>query len=140
MRIQTKPQTIWQLYVQGGHHLPFMVIYKASEHWHRDVIVRIHRMFKVGPIDRVSMYRVYRESGPNGTYVYPLENGMSIRTLSEKMKGSRRLYERLLGPPVLCRHFAEPIFIRVGHEWSYNRPEHYVPPLDKEEEPATLDL
>jgi hypothetical protein len=164
MRIQTKRQTIWQLYVQGGHHLPFMVIHHGLLHWHYDVIVRIHRKYKVGPIDKVTMYHAHHPNEGDNP-IRGLER-VAMKEWSNRVPGDHPL-------PYTCQHWAEPIWYRIGKGWSIRTldreqaehdhtdlaaVEHRETPrerintageafrgaaeynIDKEEEPSILDL
>jgi len=118
MRVQTKRQTIYQLYVQGGRHLPFMVIHHGLLHWHYDVIVRIHRKFKVGPIDRVTMYHTHRptDDSPPGVLEHAAERVYNdFPTYGDPKNVPVYEVEHV---PYQCKHWAEPLWYRIGKGWS----------------------
>jgi hypothetical protein len=157
MKVQTKRQTIWVLYVQGGRHLPFMVIHKGKTHWNHYVILSIHRKWKVGKIDKVTM--VHATFDEESRRYVMMDEDQELNGLGRAMNGykTHELNSERGALTLLCKHFAEPIWYRIGKGWrivtvSEGHPEedaersreaqHEVlqKVLDEKVESATLDL
>jgi hypothetical protein len=117
MRLQTERQTIYQLYVQGGRKLPFMVIHHGLLHWHRDVIVSIHRHLRFGSIDKVLMYHCSEHNAQWNDGYDKVDLDTSFDELSNAINKSR-LTNKLGKPtPVICQHWDEAVWYRVGLGW-----------------------
>jgi hypothetical protein len=122
-----------------------MVIHHGLLHWHYDVIISIHRRFRVGKIDNVRMWHTIRP-----TTEHPMWELLGAVKRERKQHYIRDLLNtgEDLTTPVLCKHFAEPIWYRIGPGWRIisepSKEESHdhtsLERLDNSETLATLDL
>jgi hypothetical protein len=125
MILQVEGHTIWQLYVMGHRHLPFMVIHRSLTFgiWKRDAIVSIHRIGGVGKIDKVLMYHL-TEKGTKDSLFDVVQDAKDASSRTNKLG---------FPTPSICGLFNEPIWYRVGPSWRI------VQTVDKVQEGAIMD-
>jgi len=123
MILQVEGHTIWQLYVMGHRHLPFMVIHRGKMHWKRDCIVSIHRIGGVGKIDKVLMYHL-TEKGTKDSLFDVVQDAKDASSRTNKLG---------FPTPSICGLFDEPIWYRVGLGWRI------VQTVDPEQKSDTLE-